>query len=319
METRAHYVLIGAFCLLTFLVGLVFVVWVNKTQLDLAFAEYDVVFDEAVTGLAVGSRVQFHGIQVGEVRKLRLANDDPRKVLAHVRIQGDTPIRQDTRAKLVYSGLTGVATIQLIAGDPKSAILLAIPPEKYPLIQSVPSDLGKLMSSGAEMIGGFDQALARLSALLNDKNLKLVENTLAHIETISGAFAKQDDAIQRSLADAPNSLASLREAAKAIAKLSAHTDARISAITSVDMARVSEQIKQTLSSLQTSLQSFDELAKSANSNLRTVDRQTLPQMADLLQQTNALAIELRRLLLRAERSPRSILLGAEKVQPEVRQ
>src|SRR5690606_39700492 len=47
---------------------------------DREHQEYDVRFHESVTGLSVGGIVQYHGIQVGEVRKLSLDPKDPREV-----------------------------------------------------------------------------------------------------------------------------------------------------------------------------------------------------------------------------------------------
>ena len=95
METRAHHVLIGSFAILAFLLGLGFVLWLSKTSADREFSFYDVVFTEAVTGLSKGGLVQYNGIKVGEVTQLKLAPDDPRKVIARVRLDGDTPVKVD--------------------------------------------------------------------------------------------------------------------------------------------------------------------------------------------------------------------------------
>src|SRR5579859_895805 len=124
METRASYVLIGAFTLCVFVAAFVFVLWIGKVSLDREWSYYDVVFKEAVTGLSIGGAVQYNGIQVGEVRKLSLDPDDPREVIAHVRLNGDTPVKTDTHARLTLLGLTGVTVIQLSGGSPAAARLL---------------------------------------------------------------------------------------------------------------------------------------------------------------------------------------------------
>src|SRR5512141_382988 len=124
METRASYVLIGAFTLLVLVSSLLFVLWLGKFSLEREWDYYDIVFKEAVTGLTVGGAVQYSGIQVGEVRKLSLAPDDPRQVIAHVRLHGDTPVKTDTKARLTLLGLTGVTVIQLSGGTPGAARLV---------------------------------------------------------------------------------------------------------------------------------------------------------------------------------------------------
>lgn len=55
------------------------------------------VFNEAVSGLSKGSSVQYSGIKVGDVVSLRLDPQDPRRVLARIRLAGDTPVKEDTR------------------------------------------------------------------------------------------------------------------------------------------------------------------------------------------------------------------------------
>src|SRR5690606_17286853 len=96
METRAHHLLIGSFAILAFLIGLGFVLWLSKTGAEREFRHYDVVFTEAVTGLSKGGLVQYNGIKVGEVSRLSLDPRDPRKVIARVRLEGGTPVKQDT-------------------------------------------------------------------------------------------------------------------------------------------------------------------------------------------------------------------------------
>jgi len=79
METKANYVLIGAFTLITGLALLAFGLWAAKYSSDRTWQEYRVVFREAVTGLSVGSPVQYNGIAVGSIIELNLVPDDPRQ------------------------------------------------------------------------------------------------------------------------------------------------------------------------------------------------------------------------------------------------
>jgi phospholipid/cholesterol/gamma-HCH transport system substrate-binding protein len=118
METRASYILIGSFALGIVILSVVSVLWLGSMSLDRVWDRYDVVFDEPVSGLGQRGAVQYNGIQVGEVRRLSLDPEDPRRVVARVRIEAGTPIKTDTRARLTYTGLTGVSVIQLSGGTP---------------------------------------------------------------------------------------------------------------------------------------------------------------------------------------------------------
>ena len=82
METKANYVLIGAFTIVVTLLLLLFALWAAKYTSEKDWRNYAVVFNEPVTGLTEGSSVQYNGISVGTVQTLRLAPDDPRRVIA---------------------------------------------------------------------------------------------------------------------------------------------------------------------------------------------------------------------------------------------
>lgn len=191
METRAHHVLIGSFAILAFVLGLGFVLWLSKTSADSEFGLYDVYFTEAVTGLSKGGLVQYNGIKVGEVAQLKLAPDDPRKVIARVRIDGGTPIKKDTVAKLGLLGVTGMAFIQLTGGTPTSEALLPTESNPIPVITAQESALAKLMSSGEDIVTSVNEALLRVGQLLSKENVDHVSVTLQHIEAIASTVADQ--------------------------------------------------------------------------------------------------------------------------------
>ena len=67
METKANYVLIGAFTIAVTLFLLLFALWAAKYSSDRTWNEYQVIFREPVTGLTEGSSVQYNGIAVGTV------------------------------------------------------------------------------------------------------------------------------------------------------------------------------------------------------------------------------------------------------------
>jgi phospholipid/cholesterol/gamma-HCH transport system substrate-binding protein len=191
METRAHHVLIGAFTIGVFLLALGFVLWMSKSSTDSSYHDYEIVFTEAVTGLSVGGLVQYNGIKVGEVTKLSLAPEDPRQVIARVRLDAAAPVRQDTRAKLGLQGVTGLAFIQLSGGAPTSPPLL--PSEEHPLprIPSEESALSKLLASGSDIVVSANDVLLRMNEILSEDNVGRVSATLQHLDELTGALADQ--------------------------------------------------------------------------------------------------------------------------------
>src|SRR5438132_2448389 len=116
METRAPFVIIGAFVLAAIAAVFGFVYWLHNTGGLGPRATYHVQFDGSVPGLLVGAAVLFNGIRVGEVTELGLAADNPRGVHATISVASTTPVRSDTRVGLEFQGLTGVPVIALEGG-----------------------------------------------------------------------------------------------------------------------------------------------------------------------------------------------------------
>ena len=116
METRAPFVVVGAFVLAAIAAVFGFVYWLHNTGGLGPRAAYHIQFDGSVPGLLVGAAVLFNGIRVGEVTDLGLAPNSPRRVNATISVASTTPVRSDTRVGLEFQGLTGVPVIALEGG-----------------------------------------------------------------------------------------------------------------------------------------------------------------------------------------------------------
>ncbi|MFL5317249.1 MAG: MlaD family protein, partial [Microvirga sp.] len=144
METRANYALIGLFTLGVIAAGFLFVYWFSGGESGARRQPVRVVFNGSVSGLSKGSVVGFNGLRVGEVTDLRLLPEDPRRVVATIEVDRATPIRTDTRARLEFQGLTGVAQIALVGGEPGSPPLQPGPGQPLPTIFADRSDFQDL-------------------------------------------------------------------------------------------------------------------------------------------------------------------------------
>ncbi len=256
METRAHHVLIGAFTIGIFLVALGFVLWMSKSGVDRRFNDYDIVFTEAVTGLSTGGIVQYNGIKVGEVAQLHLAPDDPRKVIARVRLDASAPIKQDTHAKLALQGVTGLALIQLSGGTPGSPALLPTPEHPVPVIRAEESALSKLLASGSDIVLSANDVLWRMNEILSDDNVKHISTMLAHTDQLIGTLADQRQ-------DFSTALRQLAEATTEMKK----TLTAVTATANSANALVRDDARATLKSTQKALEAVDKMANSAGALL----------------------------------------------------
>ena len=300
METKAHYVLIGAFTLIVSLALLAFGLWAAKYSSDRTWQEYRVVFDEAVTGLSVGSPVQYNGISVGSITDLSLAPDDPRKVIARLRLNSTTPVKTDTRAKLAITSITGPAIIQLSGGSPQAAALTTVSRDAVPTIQTSPSALQNITDVTNRVVERMDQ-------MLSDQNVERISNTLAHLETISGSLADRDQGTQALLLEA-------RDAARNLNATLATANGTIQHLDE----NVVRQLPATLDKLDASLSKLDSAAGNANAILgenraaiNSFANDGLAQLGPTLTELRGLIRDLRRVSDRLENNPARYLLGRD--------
>ena len=195
METRANYVLIGAFTLLATLCLLLFALWAAKFSSDRNWREYQVIFNEPVTGLTEGGGVQYNGIAVGTVDKLSLDEQDARHVVALLKLKADTPVKVDTRAKLSQQGITGVPFIQLTGGSPDAARLEPTPDNDIPIIRTEPSALQNIADTANRLV-------ARLDKLLSEDNITRISNSLDNLEKATDSIAGKSEDIAQLIANA---------------------------------------------------------------------------------------------------------------------
>lgn len=192
METQARHLLVGIFTLSVMVAAISFVLWLNKKTDYRHFLTYDVVFNEAVSGLNKGGIVEFNGIRVGEVVSLRLDPEDAQKVIARIRIDPTAPIRTDTEAKLISSGITGLSVIRLSSGRLNNSQTLLADDTHIPVIMATPSPLSKLLSNGEGLLTMLNDISAQLKAFLSPENQKSTEHILQHLDQISTKLSQQD-------------------------------------------------------------------------------------------------------------------------------
>lgn len=190
METRAHYVLIGAFALAGFLGALGFLLWFAQFELDRQFAYYDVRFT-SVSGLSRASEVRFSGLPVGQVVDVRLSPDADGTVLARLEVSGDTPVRTDSIATIESMGVTGVSYVGITAGDPQTPLLQD--DDAVPEIQAGRSVLQSLTEDAPEIVAEALEVMQRISGILNEENQQKVQDILDNLALSSGDLSQTLD------------------------------------------------------------------------------------------------------------------------------
>lgn len=302
METRAHYVLIGAFVLCAVALAALFVLLM--TQKRNSFDEYDIVFTDRVSGLSKGAQVLFNGIQKGEVDELTIT-EDPSIVIARIRVDKDTPVKTDTRAELELVGFTGLAVIQLVGGSKDLPDLLEVT-RGVPKIKADTSGFAAFLTGSGDLIN-------QARKLLSDDNAAAFTSILANIDTLTGVFADQHDNLAITLENSAKITSDLADASASLKEMSEN----LNKVASQDAPAVVADARATLKSTQALM---EELTAVVAEN-----REPIAQTAQGLAQLGPAVAEARRtmrtldqVLREIDRDPRGYLLGESTPKYEAR-
>lgn len=300
METKANYVLIGAFTLAVAVAMLLFGLWAAKYSSDRNWQAYHVVFDEPVTGLTEGGTVQYNGIAVGTVDSLSLAPQDPRRVVARIRVNAEVPVKVDTRAKMSIAGLTSAPFIQLTGGSPEAPRLLPQDKDDVPVILTEASALQNIADTANRLV-------ARLDQVLSEANVERIANTLEHIEGMTGAVAGQRE-------DLAALITNTRVASE---KLVEAVETSNRAMNGIDRELVQKlpgmvtRLESTLARIDSAAGSADAILGENRNAINSFANDGLAQLGPTLGELRSLVRDLRRISDRFDSNPARYLLGRD--------
>lgn len=260
METRANYIAVGIMTLVALVAAFLFIFWIGNYNDSRDTAEMDIRIRGSVSGLGVGSAVQFNGITVGRVIALQLDAQDPRIVVARAAIRPDVPVRKDTRASIGIRGLSGGAFIQLEGGTPNAPALFASNSTTVPTINGDPSTISELMNRVNAIAARTERVMDGLETLV-DENKSSVTQTIKNAEIFSKALADNSDGVDRFLSSAEGM-------AKSIEGLSGKLDGSLARAEKILAAIDPATVKKTVEDISAS-------AASARSIMDGVDQESV--------------------------------------------
>jgi phospholipid/cholesterol/gamma-HCH transport system substrate-binding protein len=316
METRANYVIIGAFTFSVAVAAVLFGLFAARFTTDKAWDRYEILFTESVMGLSDGSTVLYNGVNVGRVIDIALAPDDPRRVLVVVDIQSDVPIHADTVATLRLTGLTGTAAIQLSGGSP--GMPLIEPPRRgLPRIESQPSAISRLLESSEGIAVTANQVLNQLTRLLDDENIGRVGSSLTALETFSNELNDPEHALNRMLENGADVGARLPELITQLEQAAQRFTATVDGIDRglvADLPALRDQMGSAIGRIDQVAARLDRIVADNEDDLSRLGAVSVRQIDGGVTDLRRLVQQLSTLVRELEQGPADFLLGGE--QPE---
>jgi phospholipid/cholesterol/gamma-HCH transport system substrate-binding protein len=293
METRARYILVGAFTLASAVALLGFLLWLGRVEINRTYAQYDIVFD-TVSGLSKNSLVRYNGVDVGSVLSIALDAQNPSLVRVRIEINAATPVRKDTEATLSSQGVTGVSFVALAGGSRSSERLVAIPPAKVPQIASQPSVVQELTDAAPNLVNQAIGLIEDVRAFTTPENTAALAATLKSVESVTARVDRIAERVETIAASAETTLARV----DAVLTEAEGTLSGASRITNKDIPDLVTRLQATLADV-----------GATATELRNFARSDLPQYGVLATEARGAMVSIRALADRIGRDPSRFLLG----------
>jgi len=296
METRASYVVVGAFALLIVTGSLLFVLWAAKNAKgDLRTCE--VIFNQSVSGLSVGSSVLLEGVRIGQVSAIKFSADTPGRVIVYVLVSADAPIRQNSQATLEPQGVTGVSAVAISSGSVDSPMLAGVQ-GVIARIPSRPSRLQEIMNSVPSIMASLDNMVSRANDLISPENSEAFGKLLSSVTEIAETLAQHKESISKGFAG-------FGDAGESFAASGKRLDALIASANTL----VDKDFRNAAQSIDRAATRIDDTMTIMEPGLKRFSRDSLEELNRVLEEARRLMVYLSSLVQKFEGDPRRFLLG----------
>ncbi|WP_346894495.1 MlaD family protein [uncultured Roseibium sp.] len=271
METRANYILIGSFMMAVLLGSFLFVYWLAVTAESRENVFVRIIFPAPVTGLPIGGQVLFNGIPIGNVSALDFDPQNPKVVVATVRVKPNTPLRTDTTASLNFTGLTGVAYVDLNGGSLDAPLLIKRDSDEVPVMHAERSLFDDIVSGARDVLKEADSALSSIDGFLKE-NSPTVTKTLKNVEEFSSALAANSAGVSDFMANLSSVSKALTGLSGRMEKLVDQGERILAAVPSDDVTNIVQNVSSFSDSLANARQSIETImaeAETAAKDLKT--------------------------------------------------
>jgi phospholipid/cholesterol/gamma-HCH transport system substrate-binding protein len=321
MENRSNHILVGSVVMAMLVAIVAFIIWLSQASGD-QDKRYDVLFNQAVDGLAKGSAVTFSGVPVGQVESINLQPNTPEFVRVRITVNRDTPILVGTTATIKGVGFTGVSAIQLDPPDRKPGRrresreitcpangAQSVCPYGVPIIPTKPGGFAALLSSAPELIENVTKLTARLTDLLGDRNQASIAGILANTQVISKNLALRSDEIAATMADARIAIRQAGDSAERFGRLADTTNDLLDR----EGRPLIADLRRTVQSADTSMKNLDALLGEARPGVQTFSTRTLPEVGQLVRDLRTTTQSLKDISERLDQQGIGGVIGGEKL------
>ncbi|HET7267652.1 MAG TPA: MlaD family protein [Oleiagrimonas sp.] len=279
MENRTHAIIAICFLVVFSVAAVVIFLWLSSGPGEpLA---YRIVTSQSVAGLEPQSTVEFKGLTVGHVTRIRFDPHNPAKVVVDFHVRRGTYITHATYGVLAKHGLTGGEVLELKLGEGSRKLLQtsADHPAHIPLRKSY---LGQLEASAKQIMDNLKSVLASANKLLDTDNRQHISATLKHLDAVTAKLVTIENQLMPTLQRMPELMRSLQQNLKTSQQLLTNANQLAKAAHGPvnKLGKVEDNVRQLTHKLNT--QTAPDISELSRSLMRTSR-----QLQTLIDQLNA--------------------------------
>jgi phospholipid/cholesterol/gamma-HCH transport system substrate-binding protein len=156
------------------------------------YVTYEMRTHDSVSGLIVDAPVEYHGIDVGRVKRVELL--DPRSVRILVNIERDAPVTTATVATITTRGLaargfTGYVYVSLEDTGSESRRLVSHPGQRYPVIALTSPRSASLDTAISRMDENMLRIIERMDDVLDAKTVAALKGSVDNLQRVTKTLA----------------------------------------------------------------------------------------------------------------------------------
>jgi len=272
------------------------------------YATYRVLTQDPVSGLIPDAPVELHGVDVGQVDRVHLA--DARTVEIRLRLQKSTPITKGTIATVTSRGLatrgfTGYVYIALEddGGDTRS--LAATAKDSTPSIRSAPSRSVSLDTTISRVHEDVQRMSELLSHVLDERTIVSLKQATENMQSVTQTLASNGNKLTAIIANAERlsgamDTRTVRSLQQSVANLQTITGT---------LASNKDRLATIMANAETASGQLNPLLQSGHEAVDSLHKELIPEAYNTLAGLQSLSNSLNNTVSMVKRDPSVLLRG----------
>lgn len=197
MERNVRYVWIGAVFFIILILMIMFVLWLNRFELDSAkYTRYYAFSADEVSGVGTNTPIRYKGISVGRVQSVSFKDMKSGIIAIEMLVDSNLEIKQNAKVVVASQGLAGANYLSLIQGEGE---ILQADESGNKVIMLDKGGLDKILGKAGEISEDITALLANLNRTFNEENLNNLTEMIKELRSSTNSLASLSSQMDKNM------------------------------------------------------------------------------------------------------------------------